>query len=336
MKRKNWLWYLSIIVIIIPLVFIGCKDSTPTAVDDDESAAFDVVLDAVNNSLANMSSTYSATDLHDLIEADTPPQILSVRSSTHYDLGHIPGAVNVPWEDVYDETELSDAGLNTTDEVVVYCYTGHTAGLATFCLNAMGYNSVNLKFGIVSWTKDSTVRVASPFTEDDCIGAATETTIENYPADNSLPESNYTGTDGEIVQAAVEAYLTSDPSGVIKAQDVYDNLNDGDASDDPFILSVRSSDHYALGHLPGAANIPWRELASDADALKMLPTDRQIVVYCYTGHSAALATAALNLLGYDAVNLKWGIMSWTDDADVRVASPFTEDAWGDYELSTTK
>ena len=38
-----------------------------------------------------------------------------------------------------------------------------------------------------------------------------------------------------------------------------------------------------------------------------------------------MATTTLNMLGYDAVNLKLGIMSWTRDADVRAISPFTED-----------
>jgi rhodanese-related sulfurtransferase len=30
---------------------------------------------------------------------------------------------------------------------------------------------------------------------------------------------------------------------------------------DPIIVSVRSAEHYALGHVPGAINIPWREIA---------------------------------------------------------------------------
>jgi len=45
--------------------------------------------------------------------------------------------------------------------------------------------------------------------------------------------------------------------------------------------------------------------------LAKLPKDRQIVVYCYTGHTASQITALLNILGYDAVNLKFGMTSWT-------------------------
>ena len=40
------------------------------------------------------------------------------------------------------------------------------------------------------------------------------------------------------------------------------------------------------GHVPGAYNIPYKEIAKIAN-LEKLPTDKTIVVYCYTGHTAA-------------------------------------------------
>jgi hypothetical protein len=48
----------------------------------------------------------------------------------------------------------------------------------------------------------------------------------------------------------------------------------------------------------------------------MLPKDRQIVVYCWTGHIASQITALLNILGYDAINLKFGMTSWTINKDI--------------------
>lgn len=332
-EKRNRMWYIATIAIIGMLAFlVGCKGGEGTEPGADE---FDIVLDAVNSSLSTMSPVMLSSKLDSLIEAGTPPQILSVRTSSAYEAGHIPGALNVLWTDVYDVSNLS--GLNTTDQLVVYCYTGHTGAIATLCLNVMGYNSTNLKFGIMSWTKDTTARQQEPFNEaTDCIDAATSTTIEDYPATYDLPIIDNTASSNEddIIQAAVEAYLTSSPSPVISAQALYDNLNDGDTTNDPFILSVRAADAYAIGHIPGAANIPWRELGSDKEALKILPPDKQIVVYCYTGHTGGLCTAALNLLGYNAVNLKWGICSWTSDATVRGTSPFREEDFGDYEVET--
>ena len=37
----------------------------------------------------------------------------------------------------------------------------------------------------------------------------------------------------------------------VKAADVFANLDDGDASNDPILLDVRSAEDYALGHVPG-------------------------------------------------------------------------------------
>ena len=47
-----------------------------------------------------------------------------------------------------------------------------------------------------------------------------------------------------------------------------------------------------------------------------MPNDKQIVVVCYTGHTASQATALLNALGFNATALKWGMCSWTTDATV--------------------
>jgi rhodanese-related sulfurtransferase len=38
-----------------------------------------------------------------------------------------------------------------------------------------------------------------------------------------------------------------------------------------------------------------------------LPKDKKIVVYCYTGQTAGQATAALRMMGYDAVSLNGGM-----------------------------
>ena len=39
-------------------------------------------------------------------------------------------------------------------------------------------------------------------------------------------------------------------------------------------------------------------------------------VYCYTGHTGSVASAALRLLGYDARNLLYGMCGWRPSSDV--------------------
>ena len=72
---------------------------------------------------------------------------------------------------------------------------------------------------------------------------------------------------------------------------------------------------FPLGHIEGAYNIPWKSIVDPANLAK-LPTDEQIVVYCYTGHTGQVAAALLRILGYDAINLKFGMMGWTDDDEI--------------------
>jgi len=117
------------------------------------------------------------------------------------------------------------------------------------------------------------------------------------------------------VREVADAYLSSGKAPNISAEVLYNKITDANTDNDPFILSVRSPEQYAKGHIPGAVNIPWREVAKEENLAK-LPKDRQIVVYCYTGHTGSQITALLNILGYDAVNLQFGMTSWTLDEDV--------------------
>ena len=105
----------------------------------------------------------------------------------------------------------------------------------------------------------------------------------------------------EVVRSALDEYMSPTTMvPVITAQTLFDNLNDGNTANDPYVLCVRTADDYAKGHVPGARNINWR-LIADGTNLATLPTDRQIAVYCYTGHTGAVATTCLNALGYNAV-----------------------------------
>jgi len=137
-----------------------------------------------------------------------------------------------------------------------------------------------------------------------------------------------------VVQRTADAALDG-WSPVISADALYENLNDGDTSNDPFIVSVRAPDAYALGHIPGAINIPWTQIAKP-ESLAQLPTDKPIVVYCYTGHTGQVAATMLKMLGYDVQNLKFGMMGWTLNDEVLGTTRFGPDTDArDYPTETT-
>lgn len=74
-------------------------------------------------------------------------------------------------------------------------------------------------------------------------------------------------------------------------------------------LDVREADEFAAGHIKGAINIPYDQVASLAD---QLPHDQPIVLYCiHSAHRAPEAAKSLEALGFDNVSvLEGGIVAW--------------------------
>ncbi len=329
-RRHTLIFAALATLIILGSLLAGCGGSTttsgttPTSTITTQTPApavsqFDTVQAAAAAYLSSSPKwNISAQDLYMLLNDGDPsndPFIVSVRAADQYTKGHIPGAINIPLAGLADPANL--AKLPKDKQIVVYCYTGHTGSQATALLNLMGYNATNLKFGMTAWTHDVDVAPGRYDPAKDRMDYSYQTTANEATQTYAYPViNNTTSTDpAEIVRAAVQAYVTSSPKWNINASDLYMLLNDGDPSNDPFILSVRAADIYAQGHIPGAINISLAALADPANLAK-LPTDRQIVVYCYTGMTGSQATAILNTLGYNATNLKFGMTSWTMDTTV--------------------
>lgn len=75
------------------------------------------------------------------------------------------------------------------------------------------------------------------------------------------------------------------------------------------ILDVRPEDEFALGHLPGAVNIPLRALKA---RLSELDTSQEIVAYCRGPYCVLSyeAVAALRARGFKARRLEDGLPEW--------------------------
>ena len=76
-------------------------------------------------------------------------------------------------------------------------------------------------------------------------------------------------------------------------------------SEDYTILSIRQEKDYAEAHIPGALHIPFGK--GMQERFSEIPTDKPVVVYCYTGQTASQTMAVLRMLGYEAYNLAGGM-----------------------------
>jgi rhodanese-related sulfurtransferase len=298
----------------------------PKEVAGAEPAGFEAIYDALNRYLSSHSAwNIKAEDLFLLLNDDdksNDPFIISVRSAEDYAKGHIPGAVNIPFGDIAKSGTLN--ALPKDRQIVVYCYTGQSGSQATAMLGLLGFNAVNLLHGMTSWTKDTEV-APKRFTDASRQDYEYETTPNEPDKTYAFPATNNT------VKEAAQAYTK--PKNV-KAEDLFLLLNDDDKSNDPFVVSVRKPEDYAKGHVPGALNIPC-DLWTIKENLAVIPVDRPVVAYCYTGHSGSQATALLNIMGYDASNLLFGMCSWTKDAEVTPNCFDNAKHSMDYEVQTT-
>ncbi|MCT4542245.1 MAG: rhodanese-like domain-containing protein [Vallitalea sp.] len=103
------------------------------------------------NGLADVKDTkfknykVSEDNLKAMIDSKEDFYLLSIRSEKDYNEGHIEGANNIPWG-AGMETKFST--LPKDKKVVVYCYTGQTAGQTVAALRLLGYDAVSLNGGM--------------------------------------------------------------------------------------------------------------------------------------------------------------------------------------------
>jgi rhodanese-related sulfurtransferase len=275
-------------------------------------AADDILGDA-NSYFGGGTKNISADALFENLndgDDSNDPYIISVRRQEDYDKGHIPTAVWMDAKTLFTPENL--ATLPTDQQIVVYCYTGQTASQVTSALNMLGYDAYNLLFGFGAWNSDP--NAGSVIFDETKQGNDFPTTTD--PTVVAMIAHPPATPLADTTQAAADAYFSGGVK-TISAADLYDNLNDGDASNDPTVISVRSQEDYTdKGHIPGSI---WLDVSAmfGPDGLVGVDPDRPVVVYCYTGQTASQVTAALNVLGYDASNMLFGMQAWTMDTDVR-------------------
>lgn len=249
------------------------------------------VEDAVNAYFANMPADVykiSEKDFVAKVKANESMFILDIRQPDVYAKGHIKGAVNAPWG-----TAISDnlEKLPKDKTIMVYCYTGQTAGQAVALLNMAGFNvkSVNLGWdlgiskvegvaGVIETKANSFPAIASAVTPE--IKTAVTAYLKGLEAVKGATYANY-----KISEADAKALLDKKDPNVV-------------------FVSVRKAEDFAKGHITGAINIPFGK--GMEQKFNTLPKDKKLIVYCYTGQTAGQTVAGLRLLGYDAVSMNGG------------------------------
>lgn len=174
--------------------------------------------------------------------------------------------------------------------VYVYCYSGQTASQTVFLLHLAGKQAINVSGGFDKGisgeeaAKELMTTEAAAFGEETyTVDADIQTAVENY----------YKAV------AAEKDYAKNN----ISPKQLKELMDAG--SEDICIVDLRSAEDYAAGHIEGAINLPYGK--GMEENFDILPTDKTLILQCYSGQTASQTTAALRVKGYRAYNLSGGM-----------------------------
>jgi rhodanese-related sulfurtransferase len=296
--KTTKIWMLAIL--FLAFVAVSCNKEEEEINEAQVLAEYLESADGGNYAGTAMPAIKAADHVKTLNTAGTN-YIIDIRSEADYNAGHIENAVLVGASDVLNHLEGTTADDNK-EEIIIVCYTGQTAAWVTCLLRLAGYdNAYSMGFGMCSWNADFAGKwnsnVGSLYSSE----FTSTATAKNAAGD--LPELN-TGfeTGKEILDARIEeVFAEGFDAAKITAGTVMG------AKDNYYIVNYWSEEDYTnIGHIPGAVQYtPKTSLALDAD-LKTLPTDKGVVVYCWTGQTSANMAAYLRVLGYDGKTLLFG------------------------------
>jgi thiosulfate/3-mercaptopyruvate sulfurtransferase len=246
-----------------------------------------------------MTDFVSATWVTENIDA----VVVDVRDGWEYDgLGHLPGAVNIPFDafrtgsgesdgmlpsDDEWATLLSEAGISPDSDIVAYD-DHHGVFAARFLVTAelLGHDPDQLHLLDGDFSSWQLERETSSDTPD-------------------LSPSDYTVSPPEttpLVDADRVAAATDDPDAVV--------------------VDTRDESEYNEGHIPGAVLLDWRELVDDEtrgllpreEALSVLASagivpEKRIVLYCNTARRISHTYVVLRHLGFERVEFYEGSLT---------------------------
>jgi rhodanese-related sulfurtransferase len=236
----------------------------------------------------------------------------------YLDPGHIAGSHQyTPLGSLQTSADL--ATLPTDKPIAVYCYSGqHGAQVATF-LTLLGYDAWDVKFGTNAMIYDQMTKKQWTGPGDYAFEGVQP--VEKAEFDILVEYLEGEGGDyinagapkvvnaADVVAEGLENWVILD----IRDKDKYGPDGNGD-----WTMGANGTADFEEGHIPGAVSVAWNAVVTYAE--ENLTKEDKILVVCYTGQQAGQAVVILNLLGYDAYSLKWGMSAWNEVFDLWTAN----------------
>ena len=150
MVRKR-VWWTGAVALVVAVLGAGCSSGNEGA-EESQEAVQQTAAQAELTHTASSRQAITSAELVERLEGEDVPVILDVRSPEEYAEGHIPGAINVPYDQI--AANLDSLESFQTAEIVVYCRTGRRAGVAENVLREAGFTRVlDLEGHMTSWNE---------------------------------------------------------------------------------------------------------------------------------------------------------------------------------------
>ncbi len=145
--------FLLILSLLLVCSMVSCVQNQENESSEPEEPAIETPTETPEEPDAVGNIIYSnMTDIKTIMEENDDYIIVDVRTFEEYCEGHIPGAINIPNEDIVDnEPELL---TNKDQMILIYCRSGNRSKQAAEKLANMGYTSIIEFGGIIDWTGD--------------------------------------------------------------------------------------------------------------------------------------------------------------------------------------
>lgn len=293
---------------LIPTLFLtSCDKGDDTGVDTTPS--FTLMKDYVINNNLDIDKIITNADGEKFVVgppatvADLPAFLakytfLDIRAADAFAAGHIEGAKNIAFANILTEAAAA------TKPIVVICYTGQTACYATALMRMYGYpHTQALKWGMSGWNAATAGAWNGKIGAKEADGHANWTT-GSAPTNIEFGDpvfSTLSTNGGAILKSRIEAAVAAGFK-TASGTDVLNNPNNY------FINNYfNATDYGKFGHIDGAYRVLPLKL-SDNSYKNLDPSpNAKVVTYCYTGQTSAVVTACLNVLGYDAYSMTFGV-----------------------------
>ncbi len=317
MKRSISLMLAVLFMAVLAFGLFGCGSGDPAApveeaIEEIEEAVEEAVEEALDvdaiveaaakayfAAVATDNNIMQSADIKDMLDGNPDSVfILDIRSGEDFEAGHIPGAYHSAWASVGDIMDR----IPRNRPVVVTCYTGQTAGQAVGWLRMAGFDNVKsmasgMTFGWGPEGNNFPIEGTGPNPAAD---------LSSVSSPNSA-EEEVLWEMAQMMSAEVAA-----GNNIIPPADLNEALEANPGAF--YVLDIRALDDYNEGHIPGSVHSPWAEVGNLIDEL---PTNRPIVVACYTGQTAGQTVGVLRMLGFDAISLQFGIREgWVKRAEL--------------------